>query len=137
MTIPPTNKILPLLTCLLISASFVRAETIPGLGTATFPTSTHSAAAAQEFMRGLLLLHVFEYDDASSSFVAAEKEDPGFAMAYWGEAMTFNHPVWNEHVPCGSPIHANEPGSARLKFCTVAPAASPSATPATRRPCSG
>jgi tetratricopeptide (TPR) repeat protein len=96
MTIPPTNKILPLLTCLLISASFVRAETIPGLGTATFPTSTHSAAAAQEFMRGLLLLHVFEYDDASSSFVAAEKEDPGFAMAYWGEAMTFNHPVWNE-----------------------------------------
>src|SRR5580658_3719099 len=96
MTIPPTNKILPLLTCLLISTWFVRAETIPGLGTATFPTSTHSAAAAQEFMRGLLLLHLFEYEDAAMSFVAAEKADPDFAMAYWGEAMTFNHPVWNQ-----------------------------------------
>ena len=96
MTIPRTNRILLLLTFLLVSTSFVRAETIPGLGTATFPTSTHSAAAAHEFMRGLLLLHLFEYDDAAKSFVAAEKADPGFAMAYWGEAMTFNHPVWNE-----------------------------------------
>jgi len=47
-------------------------------------------------VRGLPLLHVFEYEDASRSFIAAEKADPGFAMAYWGEAMTFNHPVWNE-----------------------------------------
>jgi hypothetical protein len=47
-------------------------------------------------MRGLLLLHLFEYDDAARSFVSAENADLGFAMAYWGEAMTFNHPVWNE-----------------------------------------
>jgi tetratricopeptide (TPR) repeat protein len=96
MTIPRINRILPLLTFLLISMSFVRAETIPGLGTATFPTSTHSAAAARQFMRGLLLLHLFEYGDANSSFITAERADPGFAMAYWGEAMTFNHPVWNQ-----------------------------------------
>jgi tetratricopeptide (TPR) repeat protein len=96
MTIPPTNRILLLLLFPLVSTSFVRAETIPGLGTASFPTSTHSSAAAHEFARGLLLLHLFEYDDAASSFVAAEKADPAFAMAYWGEAMTFNHPVWNE-----------------------------------------
>jgi tetratricopeptide (TPR) repeat protein len=79
-----------------VSAWTQRAETVPGLGTATFPTSTHSAAAQTDFMRGLLLLHVFEYQDAVKSFVAAEKVDPGFAMAYWGEAMTFTHPVWNE-----------------------------------------
>jgi tetratricopeptide (TPR) repeat protein len=96
MTIPRTNRILPLLTWMLICTSFVLAETIPGLGTATFPTSTHSADAEREFMRGLLLLHLFEYDDACRSFIAAEKADPGFAMAYWGEAMTFNHPVWNQ-----------------------------------------
>jgi tetratricopeptide (TPR) repeat protein len=54
------------------------------------------AAAQQDFMRGLLLLHLFEYPDAAESFRAAEQADPGFAMAYWGEAMTFNHPVWNE-----------------------------------------
>jgi tetratricopeptide (TPR) repeat protein len=96
MTMPRTIRILPLLLSLLLPTSFVRAETIPGLGTATFPTSTHSAAAQSEFMRGLLLLHLFEYDDAASSFIAAQKADPGFAMAYWGEAMTFNHPVWNQ-----------------------------------------
>ena len=42
------------------------------------------------------MLHVFEYSDAEKAFLAAEKLDPGFAMAYWGDAMTFNHPVWNE-----------------------------------------
>ena len=96
MTIPRINRILVLLTYVLVCTSLVRAETIPGLGTATFPTSTHSAAASREFMRGLLLLHLFEYEDARRSFVAAEMADPGFAMAYWGDAMTFNHPVWNE-----------------------------------------
>jgi tetratricopeptide (TPR) repeat protein len=79
-----------------ISGCLLRAATIPGLGTATFATSTRSAAAQSDFMRGLLLLHLFEYPDAAKSFVTAEKEDPGFAMAYWGEAMTFNHPVWNQ-----------------------------------------
>ena len=96
MTMPRRNGISLLLTFLLVSTFFVRAETIPGLGTATFLTSTRSAAAEHEFMRGLLLLHLFEYDDAANSFIAAEKADPDFAMAYWGEAMTFNHPVWNE-----------------------------------------
>ena len=96
MTISRTNRVLPLLTALLLSTSFLRAETVPGLGTANFPTTTHSPAAAHEFIRGLLLLHVFEYDAAASSFIAAEKVDPAFAMAYWGEAMTFNHPVWNQ-----------------------------------------
>ena len=90
------NKTFLLVVLLPLSAWLLRAETIPGLGTATFPTSTHSAAAQSEFMRGLLLLHLFEYPDAAKSFVAAETADPGFAMAYWGEAMTFNHGVWNE-----------------------------------------
>jgi tetratricopeptide (TPR) repeat protein len=78
------------------------AETVPGLGTAVFPTSTKSKEAQHEFMRGLLLLHVFEYPAAAKAFMAAEKLDPDFAMAYWGEAMTFNHPVWNQlDVPSG------------------------------------
>jgi tetratricopeptide (TPR) repeat protein len=90
------NKTFCFLFSLLLCAWSVQAEKIPGLGTATFPTSTHSAAAQKDFMRGLLLLHLFEYQNAAKSFVAAEKADPGFAMAYWGEAMTFNHPLWNE-----------------------------------------
>jgi tetratricopeptide (TPR) repeat protein len=68
----------------------------PGLGTVIFPTSTHSAAAQQEFLRGMLLLHLFEYPAAEGAFIQARTLDPSFAMAYWGEAMTFTHPLWNE-----------------------------------------
>ncbi len=64
-----------------------------GLGRTDFPASG-SAAAMPHFLKGLLLLHSFEYADAAEEFRAAEKADPGFAMAYWGEAMTLNHPLW-------------------------------------------
>jgi tetratricopeptide (TPR) repeat protein len=77
-------------------------ETAVGLGTATFPTATRSVEAQTAFIRGLLLLHLFEYDEAAKAFQAAEKIDPTFVMAYWGEAMTHNHPVWNQiDVPAG------------------------------------
>ncbi len=63
------------------------------LGVLDFPNS--GAAAAQDaFSRGVMLLHSFEFDDAHSAFLAAQAIDPGFAMAIWGEAMTFNHPLW-------------------------------------------
>jgi tetratricopeptide (TPR) repeat protein len=91
-----TMKAFVLVLLLPTSAWWLHSETIPGLGTATFPTSTRSSVAQADFIRGLLLLHLFEYEDAAQAFVAAEKIDPGFAMAYWGEAMTFNHGVWNE-----------------------------------------
>ena len=55
-----------------------------------------AASAQPAFLRGLAQLHNFEYDDAAEAFVQAEKTDPGFAMAYWGEAMTHNHPIWME-----------------------------------------
>jgi tetratricopeptide (TPR) repeat protein len=90
-----TSKLL-LLIFLLVPTGLLRAATVPGLGSAMFPTSTHSAAAQEDFIRGLLLLHLFEYEEAARLFIAAQKADPSFAMAYWGEAMTFNHPVWNE-----------------------------------------
>lgn len=65
------------------------------LGTVHFPNS--GAAAAQDaFVRGVLLLHSFEYEDARSAFRDARRADPSFALAYWGEAMTHNHPLWYE-----------------------------------------
>jgi tetratricopeptide (TPR) repeat protein len=67
-----------------------------GLGKVNFPTSTHSQQAQQEFLRGMLLLHLFEYPAAEGAFISARTIDPTFAMAYWGEAMTFTHPLWNE-----------------------------------------
>jgi tetratricopeptide (TPR) repeat protein len=66
------------------------------LGTLVFPTSATSADAQRAFVRGMLLLHLFEYDFARDEFIAAERIEPGFAMAYWGEAMTYNHPIWDQ-----------------------------------------
>ena len=65
------------------------------LGTIDFPNSG-TAAAQAPFIRGVLLLHSFEYGPAATAFQEAERLDPGFAMAYWGEAMTYTHPVWNQ-----------------------------------------
>jgi tetratricopeptide (TPR) repeat protein len=65
------------------------------LGTISFPNSG-ARAAQRSFIRGVLLLHSFEYDDAAAAFREAQRIDPGFALAYWGEAMTLTHPVWNE-----------------------------------------
>ncbi len=51
-------------------------------------------AAQADFLRGLALLHDFEYSDAAENFRKAQKIDPDFAMAFWGEAMTYTHPIW-------------------------------------------
>jgi len=73
--------------------------TIPGLGALSFPVTTASQPAREDFLRGTLLLHLFHYPQAATAFRAAEQLDPGFTMAYWGEAMAFNWGVWNEQYP--------------------------------------
>lgn len=65
------------------------------LGTVDFPTSGAPAAQAR-FLSGVAALHSFFYDEAADLFREAQKADPGFALAYWGEAMTYNHPIWSE-----------------------------------------
>lgn len=65
------------------------------LGEIEFSNSGNAAAQAP-FLRGVKLLHNFEYDEAIDSFQAAEKADPGFALAYWGEAMAHNYTLWAE-----------------------------------------
>jgi len=70
--------------------------TIAGLGTISFPVTTSVPAADSAFVRGVLLLHLFEYADARASFQAAQELDSSMAMAYWGAAMTYNHAVWDE-----------------------------------------
>jgi len=64
-------------------------------GTVAFANSG-AKGAQSAFLHGLAQLHNFEYEDAVADFRRAEEIDPRFAMAYWGEAMTYNHPVWNE-----------------------------------------
>ncbi len=55
-----------------------------------------TASGREHFKKGLLLLHSFEYEDAREEFTAAQEADADMAMAYWGEAMTYNHSLWGE-----------------------------------------
>jgi len=66
------------------------------LGGISFPTTTDSVEAQQSFIDGMLLLHLFEYPFARDEFLRAQELDPDFTMAYWGEAMTHNHPIWDQ-----------------------------------------
>ena len=63
------------------------------LGKIDFPNSGSEAAQA-DFYEGVLFLHNFEYADAARAFRRAQQADPDFALAFWGEAMTHNHPIW-------------------------------------------
>ncbi|HZI48766.1 MAG TPA: hypothetical protein VFD75_13290 [Pyrinomonadaceae bacterium] len=65
------------------------------LGRVEFPTSGSKEAQAH-FLRGLAALHSFWYEEALDAFRESTKVDPDFAMGYWGEAMTYNHPLWSE-----------------------------------------
>lgn len=57
---------------------------------------TAKQEAKPAFQEAMLLLHSFEYEDAADKFREAQALDPEFAMAYWGEAMCENHPLWRE-----------------------------------------
>ncbi|SRX74459.1 tetratricopeptide repeat protein [Aequorivita antarctica] len=59
-------------------------------------TISGKESAQPHFEKGLLFLHSFEYEDAREAFQEAQKEDPKMPMAYWGEAMTYNHSLWHE-----------------------------------------
>ena len=89
------GPLLSLVTLASVAAAAGMAAQTPHLGAIDFPTSGAPAAQAS-FIRGVLLLHSFEYRDAAQAFREAQRIDPRFALAYWGEALTYTHPVWNE-----------------------------------------
>ncbi len=78
---------------LLSAQTGVQAQTGGQLGTINFPTSA-SAAAQPSFLTGVKALFNFEFDIAGDAFLDTQKADPSFALGYWGEAMSYNHPLW-------------------------------------------
>ena len=70
-------------------------------GNISFPTSA-TGKAQQHFLRGAAILHSFGWKQARVEFQLAQKADPEFAMAYWGESLTYNHPLiseWDRDTP--------------------------------------
>ncbi|HWT05091.1 MAG TPA: hypothetical protein VN224_04995 [Xanthomonadales bacterium] len=65
-----------------------------GIGNVHMDISCGADANAR-FDRGLALLHNFWYERALTEFDATIKAHPDCAIAYWGAAMTYNHPLWS------------------------------------------
>lgn len=64
------------------------------LGTVHFPISCDKSQQAS-FERGVALLHTFWYEQAELQFKDIETKDPKCAIAYWGEAMSIFHQIWD------------------------------------------
>lgn len=102
----------PVLAALMSAVVAVAPAQAPRLGAVEFPTSAGPAAQAA-FEEGVLWMHSFEYEKAAAAFRRAQEREPGFALAYWGEAMTHNHPIWNER----------DAGAARAVLARLGPTA--------------
>jgi hypothetical protein len=66
------------------------------LGAITFPLTEGTPEARAHFMRGLLALHSFWYDEANREFRAAIAADPTMNMAYWGVGMSACKLLWGD-----------------------------------------
>lgn len=86
-----------ILMAVVLFAGFAQSTVQPDV---VFP-ATGAAAAHDKFIHGIIALHNSAYEDAAQYFRATQTLDPNFVMAYWGEAMTFNHPFWAEQDIAG------------------------------------
>lgn len=84
------------LACAIVTATAAQRYTPPptDVGRVEMATSCKPEAQAH-FERGAALLHSFWYDEALKAFEQAAEVDPDCGMAYWGQAMTWTHPLWD------------------------------------------
>ena len=101
---------------LLTVPALVHSAELTGLGSVTFPTSA-SGPAQDHFLRGVTIMHSFGWKEARAEFQAAQRLDPDFAMAYWGEALCYNHPLiteWDPETPKAVLKRLGDTAAARL-----------------------
>ena len=85
--------ILVWMSCFIIGCTQSENTQISNDGDISFENSG-VAAAQSAFLVGVKALHNFQFDDARMAFEEAEKIDPSFVMAFWGQAMSNNMPLW-------------------------------------------
>jgi hypothetical protein len=103
MSIRTFIRVAPLLAVLIGGLTALGAETpepgdLRAAGKVDFPISCTSAGRS-EFVRGVALLHSFFYEEARRIFTSVAEQDPKCAMAQWGIAMTWWHPIWTPPTP--------------------------------------
>ncbi len=83
-----------LLACAVIALCLVTPASaqLENVGNLSFPTSG-KPEAQRHFLRGVAILHSFGWKQAIAEFQLAQKAQPDFAMAYWGETLCYNHPL--------------------------------------------
>lgn len=87
------SNILALLIITVLSGPWAaKAAELENIGNFSFPTSG-SAEAQKHFILGVGYLHSFGWTQARDEFKKAQQIEPDFAMAYWGESLTYNHPL--------------------------------------------
>ncbi len=101
------NKLRAFLLCTIFGSGFALAAEFDQIGTFDFPTSG-SNAAQQHFLKGVGYLHSFGMTQAQEEFRKAQEIEPDFAMAYWGEAFTYQHPFFGQK--------SDSPGEALLRL---------------------
>lgn len=96
MTTSPLRFMLPALAALVAACS---AEPDAGasqrLGDVELAASC-GPAADSALERGLALLHHMTYEPAEAAFAEAAEARPDCALAWWGQAMTYVHPLWSD-----------------------------------------
>lgn len=68
------------------------------VGTVALPNSC-SPDVQEDLQRAAALLHSFFYEEARLVFAAVAARDPRCAMASWGIAMSYYHPIWSPPQP--------------------------------------
>ena len=69
-----------------------------GVGKVQFENSC-SKEVQGDLMRGHALLHSMFYDEAIAVLNGVAAKDTNCAMAHWGVAMAYYHPLWGPPTP--------------------------------------
>ena len=82
------------LTSFFATAKDASRTTSEQLGHVDFPNSC-KPEAQPALLKGLALLHSFQYRESESAFKAATDLDTNCAIAHWGAAMALYHQLWD------------------------------------------
>lgn len=92
-----SSLVLPVKQCFVLTALVFslasHAAEFERIGSFDFPTSA-SGQVQEHFLLGVGYLHSFGFVQAQDEFRRAQELDPDFAMAYWGEVFTYQHPFF-------------------------------------------
>ncbi len=88
-----TRALIATLTLSLLTTTVTNAAEFERIGSFDFPTSA-SGDVQEHFLLGVGYLHSFGFEQAQQEFRRAQELDPNFAMAYWGEVFTYQHPFF-------------------------------------------